>query len=723
VYFGRYQEGVLQNEFSGNLIEVCPTGVFTDKTLKKHYTRKWDLTTAPSVCVHCGLGCNIIAGERYGSLRRILSRYNHAVNGYFICDRGRFGYEFVNHKDRIKSGRYFSQKKESQELISVDPICSKANELLAGARSMIGVGSPRASLESNFALKMLVGASNFYAGISETEFSMLGKIQDILQGPVRSPSLGEIRKSDAALVLGEDLTNTAPMMALALREAARNEPLKRAGKLKIPSWQDAAVREFMQRDRGSISIATPNPTKLDNIAAATFRGNAEKIARFGFAIAAVIDSSAPSDKMGKEEQTMVEGIARELLAADFPVIVSGMSLMSEKVLDAAANIAWALHKKKKNGSLAFVVPENNSMGLRMLTDQSMDHFISDEKGKSDLLIILENDLYRRHSIKTVERLLNKAVKVMVLDHIINPTARKADLVIPVGTFAESDGTYVNNEGRAQRFYQIYVPEPQVLESWRWISKFKDFEEHVSGRYSRFDDFVNGLADSHPGLEPIRDIAPMSDYRKNGQKIARETLRYSGRTAMHANMDVNEHKPPPDPDSPLTFSMEGYHGIPPSSVIPFFWSPGWNSQQSINKFQIEVGGPLLGGDPGVRLLEPDDKALFNYFTGISGDGVENDYLMVAEPAYHIFGSEELSRLAGGITELIPAPYVGMSPSTAEKTGLKEGDKISFEMDQDLYEADLKLIDGMADHVLLIPVGLGRWPAIIRDKKVNLKKLKS
>ena len=66
VYFGRQADGVLENEFSGNLVEVCPTGVFTDKTLKQHYTRKWDMQMAPSVCVHCGLGCNINLGERYG---------------------------------------------------------------------------------------------------------------------------------------------------------------------------------------------------------------------------------------------------------------------------------------------------------------------------------------------------------------------------------------------------------------------------------------------------------------------------------------------------------------------------------------------------------------------------------------------------------------------------------------------------------------------------------
>src|SRR5271157_3489445 len=102
VYFGRHEDGVLENEFSGNLVEICPTGVFTDKTFKRHYSRKWDLQTAPSVCVHCGVGCNTIAGERYGSLRRMQNRYNGAVNGYFLCDRGRYGYEFVNAERRIR---------------------------------------------------------------------------------------------------------------------------------------------------------------------------------------------------------------------------------------------------------------------------------------------------------------------------------------------------------------------------------------------------------------------------------------------------------------------------------------------------------------------------------------------------------------------------------------------------------------------------------------------
>ncbi len=179
VYFGKNKDGLLKNEFSGNLIEICPTGVFTDKTFYKHYTRKWDLQSAPSVCTHCSLGCNIHADSRYGQLRRIRNRYNSDVNSYFLCDRGRFGYEFVNSDKRIyknllrgHNGTFDSVSKE----ITLNEIKAEIKN-----KSVIGIGSSRASLESNYALKKLVGEDNFYAGTSFIENDMVSKVIDTLQ--------------------------------------------------------------------------------------------------------------------------------------------------------------------------------------------------------------------------------------------------------------------------------------------------------------------------------------------------------------------------------------------------------------------------------------------------------------------------------------------------------------------------------------------------------------
>ena len=172
VYFGRHEDGVLENEFSGNLVEICPTGVFTDKTLKRHYSRKWDLQTAPSVCVHCGLGCNTIPGERYGILRRIQNRYNDAVNRYFLCDRGRYGYEFVNSERRIRE----PMLKRSDLPVPKGEVMQHLSRLLYFGARVIGIGSPRASLEANFALRSLVGEEHFYTGLSEVDERLLAKI-------------------------------------------------------------------------------------------------------------------------------------------------------------------------------------------------------------------------------------------------------------------------------------------------------------------------------------------------------------------------------------------------------------------------------------------------------------------------------------------------------------------------------------------------------------------
>ena len=97
---------------------------------------------------------------------------------------------------------------------------------------MIGIGSPRASLEANYALKTLVGQEHFFSGMSETESDLISEIISILRsGPAPSASLSDIALADAVLVLGEDVTNTAPMMALALRQAARNRCMEVVKKL------------------------------------------------------------------------------------------------------------------------------------------------------------------------------------------------------------------------------------------------------------------------------------------------------------------------------------------------------------------------------------------------------------------------------------------------------------------------------------------------------------
>src|SRR5699024_8814270 len=386
VYFGRSEAGTLENEFSGNLVEVCPTGVFTDKTLRRHYTRKWDLSNAPSICHQCGLGCNIISSERYGTIRRVLSRYNGDVNGYFLCDRGRFGYEYTNSEHRIKE----PQKKEDDEFHALSMVDSKEElkTLTTSGKKLIGIGSPRASLESNFVLKELVGAKNFYGGISRKEGSVVKKVIDILQnGKVRTPSMKEAEKHDAVFVLGEDVTNTAPMLALALRQSAKQQPRGRALRMRIPKWDDAAIREIVQDDLGPFYLATTHATKLDQISTASYYGHPDNITRLGIAVAHKVNSKFPAvPDLDKETDKLAGKIAKDLLEAEKPLIVSGTSLYSEAVISAASDIAHALKSKEKNSGLIYTVPEVNTVGMTVLSDQFLDDaFALSEKEEGNTL--------------------------------------------------------------------------------------------------------------------------------------------------------------------------------------------------------------------------------------------------------------------------------------------------------------------------------------------------
>lgn len=705
VFFGRYEDGVLESEFSGNLVEICPTGVFTDKTYKKHYTRKWDLTTAPSICHNCSLGCNIIAGERYGAIRRIASRYNGKVNGYFICDRGRFGYEYVNSDQRIKEPLRRGQASGQLEPVDVSTAFEFVKNIVSKKGKILGIGSPKASVESNFALQKFVGKENFFAGVSGPEHRLTLKAMDIMQnGPSNVPSLKETEKADVVLVLGEDVTNTAPMLALSLRQASRVKPMELPIKMNIPTWHELAAMELIQDERGPFFVLTPSETKLDDVATATYRNAPDNIARMGFAIAHEIDHNAPAvEDLTEEEKKLAKQIADELVAAKKPLIVSGTSLLNEKILEAAANIGRAIDKKEKIANLFFVLPEANSFGLAMLEDKALDQALqAAENNKYDAVVILENDLYRRLPASEADRLLNSAGKVVALHYLQNQTTEKADLVIPVGPFTESDGTLINNEGRAQRFFQVFYPQETIKESWRWLAGFMEDNGLVGeDELVNLDDLINAVVSDYPAISAIKEAAPGSQFRINGQKIPRASHRFSGRTSINANVQVSEPKPPEDADSPLSFTMEGYHGPVPPATLSRFWYPGWNSVQAVNKFQIEVGGGLHGGDPGIRVFKPRLENEFDYFKEVPALFKAQKDNWLAIPIHLFYGSDELSRFTPGVEELIPKPFVLLNENSAK--GLK-GEKVKVEINGQTLELEIKQTAHFPEGVVGIPVGM-------------------
>jgi len=661
-YFGRHEEGVLESEFSGNLVEVCPTGVFTDKAFSSNYARKWDLQTAPSVCTGCAIGCNTTPGERYGSLRRIVNRYNSEINGYFICDRGRFGFDYVNNEERIEAPL---ARKEGELAVVPTGELQSAIGIFQGS-DVIGIASPRASNESNFSLRCLVGDENFYSGVSDAEHEATQLILSLAKDSAfHAPSVREIELADAVIVVGEDVTNVAPRIALALRQSVRNKAKELAEDCNIPQWQDAAVRELAQHDRSPLAILSSYATRLDDIASEIVIDSPTEIANIAAAVANRISGNAPA---ASSDDASVAQIAVQLSEAKRPLVIAGSTSGSISQIQAAANIARALNEKRGAViDLCLLVPEVNTIGMSLLVNERNSLGAALEKisdGQTKKVIVLENDLYRRAANQTIDEAFQK-VETLVIDQMPSATTAKASLVLPSTSFSEQESTYVNYEGRAQLSFQVHRNHDAALPAWRWLS---------DQQLGDIESLINRCAEEAKNFDKLDDLLPDLNQFVAGMKIPRQSHRYSGRTAMKANLNVHEPKQPVDDQSIMSFSMEGIPATKDSSVLGAAWSPAWNSNQSISKFQEEINGDLKQGHVGELLIERNE--IGSYLSLDQQPNNLNGDLQVAV-VYQIFGSDELSAKSKTIQHRMADAYVALSPKDAESLNLNQGDSVSLD----------------------------------------------
>ncbi|MGK3129009.1 NADH-quinone oxidoreductase subunit NuoG [Pantoea sp. C8B4] len=722
VYFGRPEDGTLESEFSGNLVEICPTGVFTDKTHSERYNRKWDMQFAPSICQQCSVGCNTSPGERYGELRRIENRYNGTVNHYFLCDRGRFGYGYVNRKDRP---RHPVQKRGNDWVsLNAEQAVNAAADVLRQAKRVIGIGSPRASIESNFALRELVGAENFSTGMPAAEQARVELMLKVLQeGGIYTPSLREIESYDAVLVLGEDLTQVGARVALSVRQAVKGKAREMAAAQKVADWQIAAILNIGQHAKHPLFVTNVDETRLDDIAAWSYRAPVEDQARLGFAIANALDETAPAvSGFDSKLNGKLDVVVQALAGAKKPLIISGTHSGSTAMIEAAANVAKALKGRGADVGITFLAGAANSFGLGLMGGQSLDSALEQlDKGEAEALVVLENDLYRHAPKAIVDAALHNTAHVIVVDHQRTATLEKAGLVLSTASFAESDGTSINQEGRAQRFFQVYDPSYYdnnivMLESWRWLHSLHSTVESRQIDWTLLDHVIDATVAALPQLKGIKDAAPDASFRIRGQKLARSPHRNSGRTAMRANISVHEPRQPQDKDTMFAFSMEGNNQPnAPRSQIPFAWAPGWNSPQAWNKFQAEVGGKLRHGDPGVRLFEASEGSL-PWFTAVPESFVEGSQYRVA-PYYQLFGSEEMTQRSPTFQKRMSPATLVINPADAEKLGVNNGSAVELVCAGETLRLPVRFSTSLQAGQVGLPLGMPGVPPFLSGAQVD------
>lgn len=417
VYFGRFQEGTFESPFSGNILDICPTGVFTDKTAR-YQARWWDYQIAPSICPLCSLGCHIYPVARYRELLKIIARFSDNVNGHFICDRGRFSQGNDNGQRRIRSS--VSKGKEIPLEDAVHLLAQRLVDLTkSGKGQSIGLlCSPRATLETQIFMRNIAETleTPWLAYFSNPEEESKTRTAVALLEKGTTISMREVEEADLVIVVGTDLLEEAPMMALALRQSSR-----RGGKVHVIH---------------SKKIDLPFSFEFIEKPDQHWKAELEKILR------ETVPQGDPSSQNKTGEKTAV---------------VIGTESCSEDVMKAIAALAQKYSDESREIRLSFILKSANSFGAAMLSRSGQTWAAlagAIQSGMIKTLLCVESDIFLNGELKET---LNKLDFLAVADHREQKLHQGAHLIIPTATYTEMDGTYVNQEGRAQRFLKVMEP--------------------------------------------------------------------------------------------------------------------------------------------------------------------------------------------------------------------------------------------------------------------------
>ncbi|SFK55714.1 NADH dehydrogenase subunit G [Nitrosomonas aestuarii] len=430
VYFGRFQDGPLESPFAGNLVEICPTGVFTDALFRQRFARAWDLNTAPSICPHCSVGCNTLPGARDGTLRRVRSRAHPELNRWFICDRGRYGHQYSEHCARLLSPRVSGENTSYHKALNAATTRIKTTQNCIG-----GIGSAREDLEGNTMLQALLNeVGGVFTAFNDPalEAATIAAVS-WLQNSAGAPSLIEMEQIDAALIIG-DLTAHAPMIDLALRQAYR-----KGAELTLFHSSPTPLAQF------TTSAITVPPREMY-----------AKLSHLCTLINALLAGRDISDDP-------MAVIAKSLIKARQPLLIGTIETLTATDASVLAKLAIALGP---NARLTYALSGPNAYGSALLAPEgnAMQILESVETGKIKTLIVAGNDPFSdpRFGLRwrAACRNLNTLI---VLDCILTATAEAADILFPVAAWTERGGTFVNYEGRAQSFLPVFH-RPEYLPS-------------------------------------------------------------------------------------------------------------------------------------------------------------------------------------------------------------------------------------------------------------------
>jgi formate dehydrogenase alpha subunit len=495
-------ERVLNCEFCGGCINICPVGALTDR-LFKYKARTWELKNVNTICSYCSTGCTLTLGIKDNRIYRVTGDEAVGVNRGRLCSKGRFGYQYVSSPERMtrplirKRDGGFKEATWKEALERVAQGLKEVKER-HGAGAIGGICSDRLTNEEAYLfqkfMRAALGTNNVDHAGGFSYSGLLKGLRDSLGYAVNNVSLSDVRNADVIFVVRSNLSETHPVIGYQVNMAVKRSGSKlivgnsRTIKLnKIatvplshkPNTEIALLNGMIHTiiseslyDQKFVSSSTEGFGQLKSSVARYSEDYVEKI------------TGVDKGKIRKAAQLLAQGKRVCILVS------CGLGALSddEKLAQAVANLALLTGMVGREGSgIGFLGEKNNSQGTLDMGviphllpgyqevsvekvrgkfekawsgsipakpgQSALEMLLNAERGKIKALYLLgENPVITYPDTTQTRKALESLDFLVVQDLFLTPTARYTDVVLPVASFTEKTGSYTNFERRIQRLH-------------------------------------------------------------------------------------------------------------------------------------------------------------------------------------------------------------------------------------------------------------------------------
>ncbi|HEY8509177.1 MAG TPA: NADH-quinone oxidoreductase subunit NuoG [Steroidobacteraceae bacterium] len=486
-------EQTVQHELSGNVIDLCPVGALVSKPYRFR-ARAWEMTSHPLVSPHDGIGSNLFGHVLRGRLMRVVPRDNEAINETWISDRDRFSYEGVYSPDRVQS----PMVREGDSWTSVDwetALRRTADGLRAHRADLGALASSSSTLEELYLLNRVMrglGSSNIDHRLRQRDF----RAQD--EDPV-FPTLGmpiaEVDHLRGLLIIGSNLRREVPILAHRVRKAARGgarvcflNPARFEYLFPVASYIESGSAQLVDDLAALVAAAGENGQPLPaNVADAVRRANVTDAHREAIAAlraegprAVWLGALAMRHAAFADLRTLASALA-ELIGASFGVLAEG------------ANAAGAY--------LAGAVPHREAAG-REATNVGLNAYEMLHRPLKAYVLFGGVEPWIDSLDSEVLRTLGGAEFIVAMTPYVSDQLKQvAHVILPIGTFAETSGTYVNFEGLWQSFAGAAMPVGEARPGWKVLRVLGNLLELQGFEYQSSEDVREELKNLIGGKTP------------------------------------------------------------------------------------------------------------------------------------------------------------------------------------------------------------------------------